>query len=151
MEGVMTLDEVIARESIRATLAEYTVSSDNLDAEKFCTLFAEDATFERNDFESLPGVKVTGHVEMRQMTAAWKNFPRAKCLLHNITTCRIEMTGKDTAKALTYFFTVSDNGPDHAGTYVDDMARKGDRWVFAHRRIVTQWASQTSIFFPPKK
>jgi hypothetical protein len=147
----MNIDEVVAREGIRATLAAYTLAGDTLDAQLFCAQFADDAVFERNDFGSLPGANVKGQAALREMTDAWKNFPRAKCLLHNITTCRIEMTGKDTAKALTYFFTVSDNGPDHAGTYIDDMVRKGDRWLFARRQIITKWASDTSIFFPKAK
>lgn len=153
----MTLDEVIARESIRQTIANYTIAGDNRDAALFNTLWTDDALFDFS-FPSLPSFRCEGIDQIRARTAAWKQLPdpdptlrSATFIRHNLTTCQIELTGKDTASAKTYFIVVTDVGPDHAGNYTDQLARRGDRWLFAHRRVDLVWRSPDSCFPPVKR
>ena len=49
--------------------------------------------------------------------------------------------GKDTATARTYFTTFTGIGPDHAGVYIDTLARKGDRWLLSSRIVQANWLS----------
>jgi ketosteroid isomerase-like protein len=151
------LDEVIARESIRQTIANYTIAGDNRDAALFNTLWTDDALFDFS-FPSLPSFRCEGIDQIRARTAAWKQLPdpdptlrSATFIRHNLTTCQIELTGKDTASAKTYFIVVTDVGPDHAGNYTDQLARRGDRWLFAHRRVDLVWRSPDSCFPPVKR
>lgn len=154
----MTLDDVIARESIRQTLAAYNAAGDGRIPELFHAQFADDAVLEFAGFSPLPGFRHEGIAAIRGMTAAWVKLPvddptlrGASFIRHNITTCNIELTGKDTATARTYFLVITDIGPDHAGVYADRLVRRGDRWLFAHRRITLDWRSPDSIFPPVKR
>jgi hypothetical protein len=153
----VTLDEVIARESIRETIANYTIAGDNRDAALFNTLWTDDALFDFS-FPSLPSFRCEGIAQIRARTAAWKHLPdpdptlrSATFIRHNLTTCQIELTGKDTASAKTYFIVMTDIGTDHAGNYTDKLARQGGRWLFAHRRVDLVWRSPDSCFPPVKR
>jgi hypothetical protein len=154
----MTSDEAIARECIRQTIAGYTVAADNRDPEMFNAQFADNAILEFPGFGPLPGFKNEGAAQIRERTAGWKKLPiddptlrSATFIRHNLTTCQITLTGKDTATAKTYFVVFTDIGPDHAGTYSDELVRHGDRWLLSHRRIALDWRSPDSIFPPVKK
>ena len=51
----MTIDDLLAREAIRDTLAKYNTSGDRLKAEDFAACFTEDAVIEaRPDGADLP-------------------------------------------------------------------------------------------------
>jgi hypothetical protein len=153
----MTLDEMLAREGIRKTIHGYNAAGDARDGKAFAALFADDAVLEFAGFGPVPGFRSAGIDEIRARTANWSIEPGkdpsltlASFIRHNLTTCRIDLTGPDSATARTYFVVFTDIGPDHAGTYMDALVRKGDEWLFAHRRIALDWRSPESIF-PPLK
>jgi hypothetical protein len=152
----MTQDEFLAREAIRKTLADYTIAGDDRDPTLFDPLWAEDALFEFAGFPPVPGFRCQGAAEIRARSAAWTPLPieapglvSATFVRHNLTTCRIELTGPGTARAKTYFMVVTDIGLDHAGNYIDELVRRGDRWLFAHRRVELVWRAPEGIF-PPR-
>ena len=66
----MTLDEVIARESIRQTITNYTIAGDNRDAVLFSAQWTEDAKFEFDGFAPVPGFRCDGFEAIRSYTAA---------------------------------------------------------------------------------
>jgi hypothetical protein len=149
----MMLDDLIARESIRETITGYTIAGDSRDAEAFAALFAEYAILEFAGYPPAPGFRNEGIEAIRQRTSSWSSTPgedpamaKTSFIRHNLTTCRIELTGRDTARAKTYFVVFTDLGPDHSGTYNDELARQGDRWLFTHRRIALDWRSPESLF-----
>lgn len=151
----MTLDELIARESIRRTINNYNIAGDSRDAALFLAQFAPDAIFEFRAFPPLPGFRHEGIGAIRGMTEKWVQFPvndpayrSVSFIRHNVTTSRIELTGSDTASARSYFFVITDVGADHAGVYADSLVRQGEHWLFAHRRITLDWRSKDSIFPP---
>lgn len=119
----MTLDDVIARESIRDTIAGYTIAGDSRDAEAFARLFAENAILEFAGFPPVPGFRNQGREQIRQRISGWSSTPgedpsmrNTSFIRHNLTTSRIELTGRDTARAKTYFIVFTDIGADHSGT-----------------------------------
>jgi SnoaL-like domain len=153
----MTPDEVIARESIRETIANYTIAGDNRDAALFNAQWTEDALFEF-EFPPLPAFRCEGIDQIRARSASWTPLPAkdpalrsATFIRHNLTTCRIELTSQNTANAKTYFIVITDIGLDHAGTYTDKLVRQGNRWLFAHRRVDLNWRSPESCFPPVKR
>lgn len=104
----MTLDEVIARECIRQTIAGYTIAGDSRDSEAFAALFAENATLEFDGYPPVPGFRNEGAEEIRRRISSWSSKPGADPSLrntsfirHNLTSCQIELTGPDTARAKT--------------------------------------------------
>ena len=154
----MTQDQFIARECIRQTITNYTIAGDSRNAELFSAQWTEDATFEFADFPPLPSFRLVGLDAIRSRTTLWAKLPvddptlrSVSFVRHNITTCHIELTGKDTAAAKTYFIVMTDIGPDHAGNYSDSLVRRGERWLFAHRRIDLLWRSPNSCYPPVKR
>lgn len=153
----MTLEELLAREGVRKTIHAYSAAGDARDGDAFAALFAEDAVLEFAGFGPVPGFRSAGLAEIHARTASWSPVPGkdpsltlASFIRHNLTTCRIELTGPDSATARTYFVVFTDIGPDHAGTYSDRLVRQGEDWLFAHRRIALDWRSPDSLF-PPLK
>lgn len=153
----MTNDERIAIESIRLTITGYTIAGDSRNAEAYHPLFTEDAVLEFAGFPPVPGFRCEGRAEIRARVASWNPEPGkdpslglTRFIRHNLTTCQIDLTGPDTATARSYFIVFTEIGPDHMGTYDDDLVRQGDGWLFHHRRIALDWRSPDSLF-PPLK
>jgi hypothetical protein len=149
----MTLDELLARESIRQTMANYTLAGDRLRVDEFVAVFTEDAVFES---EGVPESDVF-HYEGRQAIRAWitrwnrpvEGAPRthqATFVRHHLSTSKIELTSTDTAKARTYWVAYTDVGPDHCGYYLDVFRNVDGRWLIAHRRVRMDWRSPQSLF-----
>jgi hypothetical protein len=150
----VTLDETIAREAIRRTIGGYTHAGDTRDAALFESLWAEDAYFEFKGFPPVPGFRCEGLQGIRAWTAGWGKFREtpdpsvraATFARHNLTTCQIDFTGPDTAKARTFFMVVTDIGLDHAGVYDDRFVCQGEDWLFSFRQVTLDWRSEDSIY-----
>jgi hypothetical protein len=148
----MTVDDLLAREGIRHTIASYNMAGDSRNAAEFVALFADDAVLEFAGFPPLQGFRFQGREAIdpiprwRQYAEMEKALGGSSFLRHNLTTCRIELTGPETAKARTYFVVFTDIGPDHCGVYTDELVRRGDRWLFAHRKIRLDWRAPESLF-----
>ncbi|MCB2077817.1 MAG: nuclear transport factor 2 family protein [Novosphingobium sp.] len=151
----MTNEEATAREAIRKTINAYTIAGDSRDSEAFPGLFAIDAVFEFAGFAPLPGFRREGRDAIRSGIATWSQEPgkdpsltRTAFIRHNLTTCQIELTGDNIARARTYFIVMTEIGPDHSGVYSDMLKRYDDNWLFTHRRITLDWRSPESLFPP---
>jgi hypothetical protein len=150
----MTEDERIAREAIRKTITDYTIAGDSRDAALFNGLWTEAAEFHFAGFPPVPGFHCEGLDDIHRWTAAWDRYRdagdasvrKATFARHNLTTCHIELTGPDAARARTFFMVVTDIGLDHTGTYTDTLARRGERWLFERREIALDWRAADSIY-----
>ncbi|MBV1916943.1 MAG: nuclear transport factor 2 family protein [Sphingomonadaceae bacterium] len=153
----MTVDELLAREAIRDTLAKYNVSGDAMKTEDYAACFTRDGIIESMDREGGAGIHYEGRDAILAWQNAWKNTPkgaetttsvqrRAKFVRHNLTTCKIDLTGPDTAKARTYWVVLTDVGPDHSGVYLDEFRKEDGQWLIAHRVVRTDWFSPDSKF-----
>ncbi|TZG27924.1 nuclear transport factor 2 family protein [Sphingomonas montanisoli] len=139
----MTMDEVIARECIRDTIARYNMNGDRMRTDAFLACFTEDAVYQSDVFD------LHGRDAIRDWmagNAGPSDGPRVKFVRHHITTCLIDMDGPDAADVRTYYHVYTDTGPDHTGYYVDRFARVGNRWLIAHRKVRTDWARPDSVF-----
>lgn len=149
----MTLDELQAREAIRQTMAAYTMAGDRLREDEFVAVFTQDAVLESEHVAAADLFRYEGRDAIRQWIARWRHPPadagrahRASFVRHHLSTCHIELTGPDSARARTYWVAYTDIGPDHGGQYLDDFRRNEDRWLIAHRRIREDWRSPQSLF-----
>lgn len=150
----MTLDELLAREAIRALMAKCTQAGDSLRAEEYAACFTKD------------GILTTGAAGLNLMSRAeiftWQTQKRAPgngmglsgpvaltFARHNLTTCSIEITGPDNAQARTYWHVNTDVGPDHSGVYRDTFRKVDGEWLIAKRQVRTEWAAQNSLMVPP--
>jgi hypothetical protein len=150
---MMTLDQLLAREAIRQTMAKYNVSGDRLKVDAFAACFTEDGVIES---ERAPGDYIFRY-EGREAIRAWQNrwlnreptqdtVHKATFVRHHLSTCHIEYSGGFTATARTYWVAWTDIGPDHSGTYLDDFRKVEGHWLIARRRVRRDWSSPESLF-----
>jgi len=149
----MTIEDAIARECIRDTMARYNMAGDRARGEDYVMTFTEDGVLEGRD----GGMRLEGREAIRNWMKGFGKPasnedsgapPRRgpKFVRHNITTCQIDLTGPDTAKVRTYFMVFTDIGLDHSGYYVDEFRKEGERWLIARRRAMQDWAAPDSHF-----
>ena len=149
----MTLDELLAREAIRQTMANYTMAGDRLRADDFMAAFTEDGILESDGVPQADAFRYEGREAMRQWFARWRDSAsgassqRAPTFVrHHLSTSQIEITAPDQARARTYWTAYTDIGPDHCGYYLDTFRKVGDHWLISHRRVRLDWRSPESLF-----
>ena len=157
----MTLDELLARESIRDTLATYNIFGDRVRVEEFLTVFTDDAVLEFGGERQGEKTRHEGREAIRRWMTDWisrpksaepkaepSSKPQTMFVRHHIATSQITFTGAETAEGRTYFAVYTPVGPDHAGVYVDQFRKTGDRWLIAYRQARTEWHAPNSLFKP---
>jgi len=150
----MNLEELLAREGIRHTMARYNTAGDRLRVAAFTAVFTEDGVLESEGVGEADQFRYEGREAISAWLTRWTDAPpdtdapsrRATFIRHHLSTCDIEFTGPDTATARTYWTAYTDIGPDHCGCYVDAFRRVGGDWLIAHRRVRLDWRSADSLF-----
>ena len=143
----MKIEELLAREAIRHTISRYTRAGDAGRLDELAACFAEDGSFEIEGEE--PCVGRAAIVErLKPVAAGTSSRPprsgRRPFVHHHVSSVFIELDGAEAAHARSYFFVVTEIGPDHWGRYRDRLVRRDDHWLFAHRHIRIAGASPDS-------
>jgi SnoaL-like domain len=153
--------DLVARESCRDTLAQYTHSGDRFLLDEYAAAFCEDGILEIRGFEPAQGRAAiidrvggaTGAQAARRSAAAAKVDPagpaggvRKRIVRHNVTNIRFESVAREEAVVASYFTVFTEIGLDHMGRYRDRMVPVGDRWLIAHRFVSTDWRSPDTTF-----
>lgn len=147
----MTLQELLAREAIRKTMAAYTMAGDRLREDAFVAAFTEDAILETEGVPDEDTFRYEGRAAIRAWISRWRQpaggapVHGASFIRHHLSTCEIEFTGPDAARGRTYWTAYTDLGPDHGGIYVDAFRKVGEAWLIAHRRIRMDWRRDDSL------
>jgi 3-phenylpropionate/cinnamic acid dioxygenase small subunit len=148
----MTVDELIARECIRQTMAGYTMAGDRLRTEEFVAVFTDDAVLETEHVPEADAFRCEGRQAIHEWIVRWRSpartaaAQRATFIRHHLSTSQIEFEGPTTARARTYWVAYSDIGPDHCGYYVDVFRKTGERWLIAHRKVRLDWRAPHSLY-----
>jgi hypothetical protein len=149
----MTLEDLLARESIRDTMARYNTSGDRLKVDDYAACFTEDGIMESQHDNPDMVFRYEGREAIRAWQAHWleqalagKAVHGASFARHHLSTSKIDLTGPDTARVRTYWTAWTDIGPDHAGYYLDSFRKVGDDWLIAHRLVREDWRSPGSLF-----
>ncbi|MET0364422.1 MAG: nuclear transport factor 2 family protein [Sphingobium sp.] len=149
----MTVEEMLARGAIRATIAAYTAAGDRLREAELAACFTGDGVIETEGVAEMDSFRYEGREAIGAWIARWRDrtaddgpVHQATFVRHHLTTCHIELTGPDSARARTYWSAWTDIGPDHAGYYLDSFRREGAQWLITHRRIREDWRSSASLF-----
>lgn len=148
----MTLDELIARECIRQTMAGYTLAGDRLRSEEFIAVFTDDAVLETDRVPESDAFRCVGRQAIREWFGRWlspdrvASGRRATFIRHHLSTSQVEFSAPDTARARTYWVAYSDIGPDHCGYYIDVFRKTGERWLIAHRKVRLDWRAPDSLY-----
>jgi len=149
----MTLEELLARESIRKTMVSYTMAGDRLRTEDFVAVFTDDAILESDGVPESDAFRYEGREALRAWMTRWRipagtvgPTPKATFIRHHLSTSQIEITGPTSAKARTYWVAYTDIGADHCGYYIDAFRKVGEEWLIAHRKVRLDWRSPQSLF-----
>jgi SnoaL-like domain len=139
----MTIDELAAREEIRLLLTRYTYAGDRGRLTELAACFANDGVLE------FPGSSATGPDAIMAALSSGTRNTAINFVRHHIANPLIDVSqDRHAASARSYFEVVSNNGPDHAGTYSDQLVNTADGWRFAHRLVRVDWQSPASLFRP---
>ena len=136
-------DEIRARAAISRTLAAAAQAGDARKADAYAACFTEHGALQLEQ-------TITGREAIRQWMLAPSPIPQPKdrpagFVSHHLTTCRIELTGEQTATVRTYWLVTSPAGLDHNGYYDDRFHKEGDEWLIEHRRPRTLWIADNSL------
>ncbi len=150
----MTLDEMLAREAIRDTMARYNQAGDRLRLDDFLAVFTEDAVLESEGVPERDAFHYEGRAAIAHWITRWSDRARdaqapthqASFVRHHLSTCHIDLTSPESARARTYWVAYTDIGPDHCGYYLDRYSKVGEKWLIAHRRVRLDWRSPDSLF-----
>ncbi|WCT75270.1 nuclear transport factor 2 family protein [Sphingomonas naphthae] len=148
----MTIDQFLAREAIRDTMARYNHAGDRLKVDDYVACFAPDGIMETRHDDPAFAFRYEGREAIRDWMSRWLERTRtsgvhgASFVRHHLTTCQIDLTGADTARARTYWIAWTDIGADHAGLYIDSFRKVGAAWLIAHRLVREDWRSPDSLF-----
>ena len=118
----MTVDELLAREAIRATMARYTNAGDKADYEDLVPCYAEDGVFEFSAGR-WEGREAIGNA-LRSLAQARGHGATSHLQRHHLGTCHIVL--------------------EDAGRYVDRLVRRDGGWLFAHRYVAVEWINPES-------
>ena len=125
--------ELIAREQIRDLVASYAHLADTGRFDALLELFAPDGFLHGGD-----APEAHGHAAIRAFltgtSSDLKDVTAMQLIRHHVSNLRIDVDGPDAARGASYFFVVTDRGPDHWGRYRDHYVRIDGRWLFRHRR-----------------
>lgn len=145
----MTVEELLAREAVRHTMAVYTTSGDRGRLDELAATFTEDGVLDtgRERFDGRAAIVAGLGAGLGRRRGG--GAPATTFVRHNLTTSRIELTSPTAAQGWSYFVVFSDAGPDHMGTYVDRFRCEGDRWLIEHRRVKIHWDSPDTILHRP--
>jgi hypothetical protein len=135
--------ELVAREEIRGLLAAYAHGVDRGRFDEVAELFTTDGMLEVGN-----GRHASGRNSIREFLAGvgspGSDGPGLAYIRHHVSNVVIDLCGPDTARAESYFFVVTDRGPDHWGRYRDDLVSDAERWRFARRVARTDGAAKGS-------
>lgn len=150
----MSIEELLAREAIRDTMARYTQAGDRLRLDDFLAVFTEDAVMESEGVPEADAFRYEGKSGIAKWITRWTDRARdeqapthgASFVRHHLSTCRIDVIDAEHARGRTYWVAYTDIGPDHCGYYVDSFRKVDGDWLIAHRRVRLDWRSPGSLF-----
>lgn len=149
----MSIEDLLAREAIRQTMANYNIAGDRMQLDELAAQFTEDGVLK------FPGQVARGRVEIVEKLGGGRRAPAeadasdaarrgpVTKVRHNLTTSQIVVDGEQ-ATGRTYFLVVTNYGPDHMGVYVDRFRKVDGRWLIAERDVRIDWQSDASGFAP---
>jgi uncharacterized protein (TIGR02246 family) len=134
--------ELVARESIRDTVARYNHAGDAGRFEDMVGCFAPDG-----ELTVVGGATHHGRDALRTFFAAvGDTAPGFTHLRHCVTNLLIDVDDAQHASAASYFQVITDIGLDHWGRYRDRLVPVGDRWLLAARSVKTDGYAAGSFF-----
>ncbi|MBV8949456.1 MAG: nuclear transport factor 2 family protein [Actinobacteria bacterium] len=139
----MEVWELAAREEIRTLLATYAHGVDRGRFREVAELFVPDGILELGNRAAASGRDAI-RAFLGDVDAPERDTPSLAYIRHHVSSIVIELHSRTSARAESYFFVLTDRGPDHWGRYRDDLVSQDGVWRFARRRARTDGAAPGS-------
>lgn len=130
----MKVEELLAREHIRDTLARYNHSGDRGRLAELAACFAPEGVLELKDDDRSTGPKEI-EARLSRVVSASQNRTRRPLIRHHVSSTQIQLEDDQEARVRSYFLVFTETGLDHWGRYEDLFCRVGESWLIAHRRV----------------
>jgi SnoaL-like domain len=134
--------EVIARESVRHTIAAYNFGGDRGVLEELAAAFTPDGTLQIGDDLPIEGRDAI----VAQLGSVTRVEPAPTSVHHHVAGIHFRSVTTAVIETSSYFQVLTDVGLDHWGRYRDRFVPSGDRWLLASRRVITDGFSADSFF-----
>jgi hypothetical protein len=149
--------ELVARERIRDTLAQYTHAGDAFRLHELAGAFCEDGVLAIRGFDDVVGraaiiERLGGRVDTDDEAARARLVAERPAgstpgmLRHLVTNIRFDAITPDEAAVSSYFTALTPIGLDHHGRYRDRLVPVDDRWLIARRDVAVDWRATDSLF-----
>ncbi len=142
----MDISELVARESIRQTMADYTAGTDGFSLTNMAACFAKDGVLEFTGGDPLVGPAAI--VEGLRNRVVGGGGVTATYVRHHVSSVRFCSILTHEARVTSYFAVFTDVGIDHWGRYGDTLVPVSGKWFFAVRRIDVDGFSEQSLMRP---
>jgi ketosteroid isomerase-like protein len=130
------LAELIAREAIRETVAQYAHAADRGRFDDLVDLFAEDGVLEIAHED-----RIVGRDALRAFFTgvgdSLVDTTSSRMIRHHVSNLTVDVESPTAARGQCYFLATTEHGVDHWGRYRDLYVPLGERWVFSHRYVKT--------------
>ena len=127
--------EIVVRESVRQTLADYTAATDRFDLRGLAACFGPDGVLEfTGGAEPLTGPAAI-EAGLRAAMAPDQTRRAPTHVRHHVSSVRFASVAQESVQVSSYFAVHTDVGLDHWGRYRDVLVPLEAQWLFAHRRI----------------
>jgi hypothetical protein len=144
----MDVRELVIREEVRQTLADYTRATDGFDLAALARCFAADGVLEFSGGNA-PLVGPAAIEEgLGSAVGARPGAPRPTHVRHHVSSVRFAAVSEERVQVGSYFAVHTDVGLDHWGRYRDALVPGGAGWVFAHRRVTVDGFAPGSLMRP---
>uniref|UniRef100_A0AAU1M2S8 Nuclear transport factor 2 family protein n=1 Tax=Streptomyces sp. NBC_00148 TaxID=2903626 RepID=A0AAU1M2S8_9ACTN len=142
----MELEELIAREKVRDTVARYAWSGDRFRLAELAGCFTEDGVLEVKG-----GGAARGRAAIEEMLggngrAGGRPAGDGFFLRHFVTNLTFDSVTAERVETSAYFMVLTDRGPDHWGRYRDVYVPVADRWLLRHRLASVDAAREEGWF-----
>ena len=126
--------KLAAGDEIRDLVATYAHLGDRGQFDGLCALFAPDGVLELDDGRTFNGRDAL-HAFLIATRDALAADAARPLIRHHVSSVQVTVDDPGHAHGASYFFVVTERGPDHWGRYRDRYVHVDERWLFAHRRV----------------
>lgn len=123
-----------ARELIRSTINRYAHCADGGRFDELVSLFTVDGVLDVGGRDPIGGRDAIRafltNTKTSLAAAATRPFIR-----HHVSSIDIQVQDREHASARSYFFVITERGPDHWGRYRDELVHEDGLWRFQRRKV----------------
>ena len=136
--GSLVVDpwEIAARVEIDDLIARYARYADSGRSSDLAALFTDDGVLAAGGDDVLGRAAITAYLDANKASLAVRD-PAGR-IRHHVSSQRVDLTSRTSARATSYFLAITATGPDHWGLYRDELVHDGAQWRFARRAAVVE-------------